>query len=45
LEDEITWIPEYNHLDISNCIKEYKKAFGEPVFEDRDIVAFSTMMP
>lgn len=44
LEDEITWVPEYHHLDVSACIEEYKKTFGEPMFEDRDIIVFSTIM-
>lgn len=42
LKDEISYIPEYQHHDVSDCIKQFHLEFGPPVFEDQDIVVFLT---
>ncbi len=40
LQDEVSVTVEHQHLDLSKCIEQYQRWFGEPYFQDADITVF-----
>ncbi len=44
LHNEFSFVPENQHLDLSKCIEQCQKWFGQPYFEDNVITVFATRL-